>query len=520
MEMLKLTNESIDIISSKLGEMYENAGSTKKEVFRAKLLIEEALIKYQQRTGEDVDVYYRQYKIFGQQRFSVHIRTGAFDPFTLEENPMAFMIQSIMSSFENNMPTWKYHNLENEIMFTLRKKTAFGSLAKILVSVVAALVLGIILRMFVAAPVLNGIVNDYINPLSDAYAGMFCVMAVLLTFFAIALSIVHIGDMAAVGALGGRIMRRYFIMSAISVLVLTAPILPMFDLSGAGQLNVAAKSIYDILIGFIPTNLVAPFLNFNSVHIMIVGAMFGISLLAMGQKGSTTAALFDECNLVAVYTNNFLNKFIFIYVALKVFGLTTTSEFSKLAGAGKMVGFIVAAEIILLVFYTVYAVLKTKMPLKKFIKTVMPPFLVCLSSANFGAAFSSLFDSVLSADVDNSTASLSINLGSVFFQPACTVVFVFSALFMASSYGVEISAVWVIMAILLSIILVGAMPNIPGAAVSAITLLYAQLGIPAEGLSLMIAINAILQFVTVAIDVWCLQAEIFVLNSGLKKQNA
>ncbi len=517
MEYYRLTSKTIDMLSDKIGEMYQSAGSTKKETFRAKLLLEEALLKYKNRLGEDVELYYRSYRIFNQFRFSIRIRSASFDPFTLEENPMSFMLQSIMSSFETGMPTWKYRNLENEIVFTVRKKAVIGNLTKIVIGVIVALVAGIICRIFVPEDALNLFVFDYVNPISNAYSGLFCVMTVILTFMAIVLSIVHIGDMASIGALGGRIMRRFFVVSGIAVIVFTAPLLPFFEITDGGAHIAAAKSIYDVLIGFIPTNIVAPFLNFNSVHIMIVGAMFGLSLLAMGQKGTTLIEVFDECNLVAVYSNNFLNRFIFIYVALNIFAIVTVSDFVQIKSAGKMVIPIVIAEIILLVYYSVNAMIRSKLPLKKFIKTMMPATLVCLSSANLSAAFNSIFDSLFDVGVDEDTANLSVNLGSVFFQPACTIVFVFSSLFMAAEYNVEISLVWIIMSILLSIILVGSMPNIPGASVSLITLLYAQLGIPNEALVLMITINAILQFPTVAVDVWCLQSEIICIDRIRKK---
>lgn len=498
--------------------MYDSTGCPKKETVRARLLLEEALLKYQSRFGKDIELYFRSYRVFGQYRFVVRLRAASFDPFSLEENPMAFMLETIMSSLETSVPTWKYKNLENEIVFTVRKKAKVDTLTRILIFVAASLICALIARNVFPKDSLTAFADNYISPLSDAYAGLFCVMAVLMTFFAIVMSIVHIGDMAAVGALGGRIMRRFFSISGIAVIALTLPILPLFNLSGSGSLNVAAKSIYDILIGFVPSNFVSPFLNFNSVHIMIVGVMFGFSLLAMGQKGSTLTQVFDEANLVAVHTNNFLNKFIFLYVAMKVFVIVSAGDFSKLSGTGKMVGMILGAEILLLLAYTLRTCVKTKMPLGKYIKTVMPATLIALSSANLGASFSTMFDSMFNSGVDGDTISFSANLGSIFFQPACTTAFVFSALFIASSYGVELSVVWVIMAILLSVILVGSMPNVPGASVSVVTLLFAQLGIPAEGLSLMIAVYAILQFPTVATDTWCLQSEILCINHRRVKQ--
>ena len=517
MEKLKLTNETIDILAEKIEELYSSNGATRKETMRARLILEEALLKYQSRFGEDIELYYRSYKIFSQRRFTVRILAASFDPFSLEENPMGFMIQSILSGFEGSMPTWKYRNLENELVFTIVKKKAHGDLFRIAVSIAASTALGLLARLLLPQEGLTAFVNNYLEPLSNAYAGLFCVMAVLLTLFAITLTIVHVGDVATIGALGGRILRRFFIMTPLLIGVLTLPLLPMFKISGGGTVSIAAKSLYDILIGFIPDNLVSPFLNFNSMHIMIIGAMFGFSLLSMGQRGETVVNLFDECNMVAVLTNSFLTRFINIYVGMKIFAIITLSEFSAIRGTAKMVVAIVLGEIVLFLFYGLYAWRKSKKPLSEFLKIMMPTFFVSLSTANVGAVFVLVFDKLAEMGADPDTTSLSLNLGSIIFQPGCTLMFMFSSLFMAAQYNVEISVTWIILAFFLSIVLVASVPNIPGATVSVLTLLYAQLGIPNEALALMIALNAVLQFITVAIDVWCLQCEVICFSADSEK---
>lgn len=506
-ELLKLTAETIDTLSEKITDMYSSCGLSKKETTRARLLLEETLLKYRSRFGEDIELYYRQYRIFSQTRFVVRIKSPSFDPFTLESNPMAFMIQSVLSSFENGLPSWKYKNLENEIVFTIQKKAALSGISKIAIALCASAAVSLPARLLIPSDTLGHFVSAYLDPLSDAFAGLFCIMAVLLTFFAITLSIVRIGDMNSAGVTGGRILKRFYVMSSVPVIVLTLPILPFFEYGSSEGLSIAAKSVYDIIIGFIPSNIVSPFLNFNSMHIMIIGAMFGFSLLSMGQKGDTTVKVFDECNLVCITTNNFLNKFIGIYVAFKVFSLITSSDFSQLKDAGKLVMMIVFGQLLLFVFYTVYVCVKNKIPFSLYFSKMLPAFVICLSSANFGAAFQSVVDGLISLDSFDESSNIALPLGGVIFRPACTLVFVFSSLFMASFYNIEISAIWVITAIILSILLAAAVPNIPGVSVSVITLLFAQLGLPNDAVAVMIAINAPLQFLTVAVDTWCLSAE-------------
>lgn len=512
MEIYKLTNETIDMLSDRLSELYLSNGSDRKEATRARLLLEEALLKYQNHFGPEIEVYFRIYHILAQTRFCVRLRAPSYDPFSLEENPMAFMIKSIRSSFEGNIPSWRYRNLENELVFSLRKKAKQDALTKLLIPVLGALVLGFAARLLLPHAGLTTFVNDYLEPLSNAYAGLFCVMAVVISLCGFILSIVNIGDMASVSAFGGHILRRFYLMTTAIIVFFTVPVLPFFDLSGSGNFTLAAKSIYDILISFIPSNFIAPFLNFNSLHIMIVGLMFGFSLLAMGQKGETLVRLFDECNMVAMLTNGFLDRFIGIYAGLKFFAIVTTSEIIRLAGTGKMLLSIICGELLIFVFYTIYASVKTKTPVKDYLHTMMPPFIVCLSSANLGTAYNTMLSAVQALGVDEDTFTISSSLGSVVFQPACTLVFVLSSLFMSASFGVEISLTWVLMCVILSIILIAAVPNIPGAAISVFTLLYSQLGLPAEALSLMIAINALLQFLTVAVDAWCLQSEIICIH--------
>lgn len=519
MDIYELKSETVDFLSEELGKVYRENKCPQRETLRAKLILEEALLKYRSLFGEDVKVTYRVYRIFSQIRFSVKIKSPSFDPFTLEENPMAFMINSLMSGFEGGVPSWQYKNLENVLTFTVKRRASFGGLSAVAAAVAFSLIAGVICRLTVPGNTLSAVVKGYIDPLSNAYAGLFSVMAVLMSLFSFTMSIVHVGDMASAGAMGGKIMKRFYLITTIAIIILTLSAIPVFgfSLSGEASVSISAKSLYDLFIGFIPGNFVRPFLEFNSIHIVIIGLMFGFSLLAMGQKGETVVKLFDESNMVAMLTNNFINKFISVYVALKLFAVIATQDFDKLGKSGKMVAAIVAGEMILLIFYTANACFMSRIPLKRYIKTMAKPFLICLSSANFGAAYSTMCDTLASLGVDGDTMSMSLGLGSIVFQPAYTLVFVLSSLFMATAYGISISAGWLIIAIILSIVLVASIPNVPGAAVSVLALLYAQLGLPAEALSMMIAINAILEFLTIAVDVWCLESETVCLYYKNKK---
>ena len=60
------------------------------------------------------------------------------------------------------------------------------------------------------------------------------------------------------------------------------------------------------------------------------------------------------------------------------------------------------------------------------------------------------------------------------------------------------------MAVMTSVILAVAAPSIPGGAVSCFTALFVQLGLPMEAVALMVTLSVVLDFVTTAMNFFCL----------------
>ena len=76
---------------------------------------------------------------------------------------------------------------------------------------------------------------------------------------------------------------------------------------------------------------------------------------------------------------------------------------------------------------------------------------------------------------------------------------------------------WIVAAFLLSFILSVATPPVIGGTTVCFSILFSQLGIRAEALSIIISINAILEFLTVAVNNYCLQCQIALLGNSLNK---
>ena len=112
-------------------------------------------------------------------------------------------------------------------------------------------------------------------------------------------------------------------------------------------------------------------------------------------------------------------------------------------------------------------------------------------------------------------APLAYNLGGILFRPGYCIVFTACSLFTAVVYGAEVTWSWIIAAFLISFILSVATPPVMGGTAVCFSILFSQLGLQSGALAIIISINAILEFLTVAVNNYCLQSQIVLLGSSL-----
>jgi Na+/H+-dicarboxylate symporter len=96
-------------------------------------------------------------------------------------------------------------------------------------------------------------------------------------------------------------------------------------------------------------------------------------------------------------------------------------------------------------------------------------------------------------------------------------VFTACSLFTADMYGIEVTWAWLLAAFLLSFILSVATPPVLGGTTVCFSILFSQLGIKAEALAMIISVNAVFEFLTVAVNNYCLQSQIVLLGNSLGK---
>jgi Na+/H+-dicarboxylate symporter len=99
-------------------------------------------------------------------------------------------------------------------------------------------------------------------------------------------------------------------------------------------------------------------------------------------------------------------------------------------------------------------------------------------------------------------------VGGVVFMPSTAINFIVCAVYMASYYKVNVSVLWFIIAVILCTFVAIATPPVPGGAIAAYTVIFAQLGIPSAALAIVVTMDILFDFISTAFDGAFLQLEL------------
>lgn len=506
-------NDAVQETAARLAKLPVDA----KEAIRLRFLLEEALLQYRDHFPEETGVSLRFSEIFSSFRVSVRIKCESFDPFRKDEESEESVMGSLLANSESLRRGWRYRNLSNDVTFTVSKQARLSQALAILIGIACGTVLGVAFSALApgAAP---EAAERIALPLANSFTGLLCVMATIMCFCAITLGIVRFGDISTFSTVGKRMIKTFLLVSFVLALLNTAWIVPRMFVGSSSGVSLELYALFEILISYVPSNILSPILEFNSVHIIFIGIMFGIAMLVMGHKADQLTELIDEVNTVAVLTNGYLDRFIPLYVGMMVFTLITSGQITVLSGFFQLFAMVIIGELATLAGYTLYLCAKLKVPVKTYLRKELPAFMIALSSASPGAAFTTAISTMLGPlGVDASFAAFAYNLGGVLFRPGYCIVFTSCSLFMARLYGIEVTWSWLLAAFLLSFILSAATPPVVGGRTVCFSILFSQLGLPTEALTLVISLNAIFEFLTVAVNGYCLQSQIVLLANSLDK---
>ncbi|HEV8613402.1 MAG TPA: cation:dicarboxylase symporter family transporter, partial [Gemmatimonadales bacterium] len=328
------------------------------------------------------------------------------------------------------------------------------------------------------------------------------VVALLITGVASA------ADLRAIGQLGGRTLLTFFLLllgTAVVIVPLAPlvfsllpqgarPALPAGAVEAAGQLGSATQVSFGAwLSSLIPSNPVAAAAEGAMLPLILFTLLLALAIAASGAAARDTLLGFfralSEAMLVLV-------RWVVALAPIGVFALVLPLAARGGASVAGAVGFYVVAYsvaslLILVLLYPVVA-LAAGIPLRRFARAVLPAQLVAFASSSSIASLPALVEGAeRDLGLPERVSGFVLPFAVSTFKIAAPVSWTIGALFVGWFYGIPLHAGSLATVALAAIFLAFAAPGVPRGAFLMLTPLFLAIGLPAEGIGILIAVDAI-----------------------------
>lgn len=522
---LLLSLASLDEANEFVQEMLRNYKCPKSDSIRAQLFVEEAIVYWQKEAGKNEIFELSIKKRFKTITLALNYRGEPKDPLITselsedEESEFNRIGQNILIGLSS--VTYSYENGSNNISYTLKQKPLNPALTTA-IAFVSAILCGLVFQA--AAPVLGKVFGTTIlTPISSTFFGFLNAIVIPVLFFSAIGSIFNMDNLAQMKQIF-RLLLTWttiiiFVSSAISLLVAQIFLLgeaPTQTQNVSGDLW---QQIGAMIFGIIPTNIIQPFLDGNTLQIMFLAIVTGIVMLTLQGRFPSITRIITESNLIFSTILDAVCTLMPLVVFISILNMMVSGEGIALLGAFRLVALILVSYLIInLIILASVAIIEKITPLD-YLKTAAPFLLVAMSTASSSATFASHTAAALGKQkIRDYIVHFSIPVGVLFNKQDAIPLLILTSPFVGQIYGINFTIAEMIPVVVLCMILSVAVPPSPGMGAFIFTIVFNLLGIPLEGLALAVTIAIFMDYPATASNIMITNIGMLHTEHWLKKR--
>ncbi|MBE9467603.1 MAG: dicarboxylate/amino acid:cation symporter [Bacteroidetes bacterium] len=355
----------------------------------------------------------------------------------------------------------------------------------------------------------------YVSWMGDLFIRGLKMVIIPLILSSIISGITNIGSAKNLGRIGLKTLLYYFLTSTLAIV--TGLLFVNIIKPGVGAelglsqtvdgLGVNSDSFGTTMMNIVPTNIFVAIVENKMLSIIFFAVLFGFFITKT--KNTHRIFLTDLFNSVFDVMMK-ITMFVIKFTPLGIFGIIVkvVSENDNLAELGSRMGIYMATIFLALVvhsFITLPLLLKVigkANPLKHFnaVKTaLLTAFSTSSSSATLPLTMSAVENK---SGVSNKITSFTLPLGATVNMDGTALYELIAAIFIAQAYGIDLSITAQIIAVFTALLASIGAAGIPMAGLVMITIVLTAIGLPLEGVGLILAVDRILDMFRTAVNVW------------------
>ncbi len=348
-------------------------------------------------------------------------------------------------------------------------------------------------------------------------------VVVPLVFFSLLVGIASLGDFRKLGRIGGRTL-IYFMGTTVIALVIgvglanivrpghmvgeedRAVLLASYQGAASEKVDDASKSqgFVDQIIDIVPENPFEAMADGNMLQVIFFAMMFGVALTLMDTKrAKPVVELADRANEAMVVIVHIIMKLAPYGVAallFKVVGTTGLSVLVALAAYSLVV--LVGLALHIGLMYGNVVKFGVKMPLLDFMRGVRPTQMLAFSTSSSSAALPVTKECCeQNLGVSHEVSSFVLPIGATVNMDGTALYQGVAALFIAQIYNMDLGIADQFTIVLTATLASVGAAGVPGAGMVTLAMVLTQVGVPTEGLALVLGLDRLLDMFRSATNV-------------------
>jgi Na+/H+-dicarboxylate symporter len=381
---------------------------------------------------------------------------------------------------------------------------------QIVVAMVLAILAGALARLWLPADgvVAQVLIDGAFDSLGQIFIRSLQLLVVPLVFVSLVCGTSSLTDIRQLGRIGVKTVSMYLLTTALAI-SLAISLGLLFDPGLGVALQAEAfeikpsPSLWQVLIEIMPKNPVAAMAEGQMLQLILFSVLLGIAISQSGEAGQRLNAVFEDWNTVIL-------KLVHIRILLAPYGvfcLLTGVVFElgldAIAPLAKYFGVVLLALMVqlLVVYPSLFALLVRANPLQ-FLTKMRSAWLFAFSTASSNATLPITLATVRERlGVSNRIAAFSVPLGATINMDGTAIMQGVATVFIAQVYGIDLSLAQILTVILTATLASIGTAGVPGVGLIMLTLVLQQVGLPVEGIAMIIGIDRLLDMTRTAVNI-------------------
>ncbi|MCK4663204.1 MAG: dicarboxylate/amino acid:cation symporter [Bacteroidales bacterium] len=376
---------------------------------------------------------------------------------------------------------------------------------QILIALVLSVIFGIYFKEYIS----------YVSWMGEIFLRALKMIIIPLILSSIVSGVTNIGNAENLGRLGLKTITYYIATSTFAIL--TGLFLVNIIQPGIGaDLNLSSKveglaegrTLSETLIYIIPDNIFGSFSdNSQMLSVIFFAIIFGFFITRVTTKHKVIlsdffSAIFDVMMKVTLFIIKFTPFGIFGLVAEQV---AEQDDLLSLIQSMGLYMLVVLLALFIHAFITLPLIIKIlgRINPMKHINAVKTPLLTAFSTSSSSATLPLTIEAVEhNSGVSNKISSFTLPLGATINMDGTALYECVAVMFIAQAYGYDMSFIQQIIIVVTALLASIGAAGIPMAGLIMITIILTAVGLPLEGVGLILAVDRILDMFRTATNVW------------------